>query len=90
MVENPYQPHRTVEPSQRRKMSIRGFCEWIIVAAIFAVPVGAFIGIESSFDTPLPIEQTLNRKAIAKTVMFSAGGIGLAAAVGLYLVDRKG
>jgi hypothetical protein len=77
------------ERRQRRTASFRGLCLFVMVAAIFGVPIGAFIGIESSFDTPLPIEQTLHRKVIAKRVMFSAGGIALGAAVGLYLIDRQ-
>jgi hypothetical protein len=89
MAENPYQPPRTVEPPQGRKVSFRGLCLFLMVAAICAMPIGAFIGIESGFDTPLPIEQTLHRKVIAKRIVFSAAGIALAVAVGLYVADRR-
>lgn len=89
MADNPYRAPSTADPPQRWRVPSRQLCLIVMVVAIFAMPIGAFIGIESGFDEPLAIEQTLHRKVVAKRVMFSAGGIALAAAALLYLVDRQ-
>jgi hypothetical protein len=61
-----------------------------LVLGILAIPLGGLIGAESGFDgPPVPRQQSLRRKALATAMMFTGAGLGIAAALGLYLAGRR-
>ena len=57
-----------------------------LVAGAFAAPAAIVIGSE---DGPMPAVQLWRKKALAKTVLLSGGGVAVLAACGLYGISRS-
>jgi hypothetical protein len=50
-----------------------------------AMPAAVIIGAE---DGPMPADQLYRKKALARGVLFTGGGVAVAAACGLYAISR--
>lgn len=101
MEMNPYQSP-TNEPAAARGRVVRkavaklgaellrAICPLLIGLGVLGIPFGAFYGAEGGHDgPPAPIEIASRRKAEGKAIMFVSGAVGVAAALALYLADRK-
>jgi hypothetical protein len=59
---------------------------WIaLLLGALAIPAGVIVSIE---DGPMPADQLWRKKALAKTILCTGGGVAALAACGLYAMGR--
>jgi hypothetical protein len=56
-----------------------------LVSGALAMPAAVFVGAE---DGPLPADRLNRKKALARTVLFTGGGVAAVSACGLYAISR--
>jgi hypothetical protein len=70
-------------------MSLRplvSVCLWgFLVSGVLAMPAAVVIGAE---DGPMPADQLFRKKALARTVLLTGGGVAMLAACGLYATSK--
>jgi hypothetical protein len=59
---------------------------WIaLVSGAIAMPAAVLVGAE---DGPMPADRLYRKKALARTVLLTGGGVAVASACGLYGMSR--
>jgi hypothetical protein len=69
----------------RHRTLLAVFLWGALVSGALAMPAAVLVGAE---DGPMPADQLLRKKAFARSVLLTGGGVAVASACGLYAISR--
>jgi hypothetical protein len=70
--------------THRRLLAV--FLWGALASGALAIPAAVVISVE---DGPMPADQVFRKKALARTVLLTGGGIAASATCGLYAIGRR-